>query len=68
VRTGFGNTDIRGVQEKGGPTGIDVYVKTSFGEVSMEQIGGSLQVEYFNGNISVKEVKGKAEFNTSFGS
>jgi hypothetical protein len=36
--------------------------------VSLEQIGGTVQVEDSNGNIAAREIKGKAEFNTSFGS
>lgn len=42
-------------------------MKTTFGEVQLEQIGGSIEVEDSNGAINAKQIKGHAALNTSFG-
>jgi DUF4097 and DUF4098 domain-containing protein YvlB len=44
------------------------YVKTSFGLVKAQRIGGSLTVESSNGSVNAWDVKGAANIRTSFGS
>ncbi len=44
----------------------DLYVKTSFGLVKADRIGGSLTVENSNGGIKATSVKGAADIKTSF--
>ncbi len=49
-------------------TGVagDIYVKTSFGLVKADHLGGSLTVENSNGGVKASSVKGATDVRTSF--
>jgi DUF4097 and DUF4098 domain-containing protein YvlB len=76
VRTSFGRIEVRGapkgVRVVGGNGEVAVsdvgpaYLKTSFGTVQAERVGGSLEVENSNGAVRASGVKGPATVRTSF--
>src|SRR2546426_7841669 len=76
VRTSFGRIEVRGapkgVRVVGGNGEVAVsdvgpaYLKTSFGLVQAERVGGSLEVENSNGAVNAADVKGPVTVRTSF--
>jgi hypothetical protein len=65
VNNCFGPVTARNIQGyltvTGRPTGEDVFVRNTFGEVSLEQISGGVEIGNSNGSIEILKLIKEAE-------